>query len=1449
MVRRTFHPGTRAWSVIAPALAATLSAPWSGADAHTNEFITGTPQVCGGSYQTKWGCGTYKLRPEDCVEVHSTYCNNTQSATIPHKNFYLNWNSSIPAPGVSTTVASHACYSTNGAHANNSLLLASGGVSAICLAPKHFMQRPEEDTPNLGPSCPQCGNPINPANGNKFQREQDYRATGPLPLAMERYYNSMDRRATSLGGWRHTYTRALRKDFGTLPMEDAPDVTTLHTTPSAACETGWGTIKSTVMGLAATTATYANDVCTLKEGTRVLATLPVYANNYLAPANPSLVAIVAERADGSSDRFTFDGSSFTPAPGVVATLEQVAAGYRLTDNDVVEEYDSDGVLLSLTTRAGFSQTLTYAGGKLQAVTDSFGRSLTFGYSGAQIVTVTDPDNQQYVYAYDASGRLEKATAPDGTFRKYLYGDTRFPKALTGIEVDNEVRFATWAYDDMGRATLSEHAGGAEAVDLTYNADGTATSVDALAASRTYTFVTVNGKFKSTATVESCGGCGTPSSSTTYDANGFVASRTDFTGNVTIYVHNTRGLEESRTEGFGTSLARTITTQWHATFHKPTQIDEPGRRTVYTYDPATGDRLTQTVTDLATSENRTTTWTYTTHGRVATVDGPRTDVPDVTTYTYYACMTGAECGQVHTITNALGHVTTVTTYDAHGNPLTIQDPNGVTTTLTYDARQRLKTRTVGGATTTFDYDGAGSLDMITLPDGSFLDYAYDNARRLTDIQDNAGNRIHYTLDAKGNRTTEEVFDPANVLKRKHSQVFNALGRLEDIKNAGGQVVRHYAYDDQGNRTDDIAYDDPSQVFDTLNEFDALNRMWRSTAPDGGVTQYGYNERDQLVSVTDPKSLPTVYGLNALGDLKQLTSPDTGVTSYTYDAAGNRKTQLDARGVQVDYSYDALNRLTFVNYPGSAEDVTYTYDSTAQPYGKGRLTGVTDAVGTTVLTYDARGNVTQEQRVIGGSTYTTGYGYDLADRLTSITYPSGRSVGYTRNSLGQVTTVTTTPPGGSPAIVAQGITYLPFGGVKSYVLGNGIVVTRTYDTDYRLQGILDAGSATVQHLDFDYDRRGNVTLRNDLVAAVPEIYGYDPMSRLSAASGAYGTQGYTYDDVGNRLTRTGSAPQMYGYPSNSHRLSSAGTTSFLYDGAGNTTTKGLLALTYNQAGRVATATLGANTVTNTYGANGQRVRKISVGLTPGTTVLHHGPGGQLIAEWIDTGLATSWREYVWLDDLPLAQASTAGLAYIHADQLNTPQKMTDSAQSTVWQASYEPFGGATVTSSGGYSNPLRFPGQYFDAETGLHQNWHRDYDPAIGRYLQSDPIGLEGGINTYAYALGNPITNFDPDGLSPVHVIAVGAIAIARCMRLPSCRARLGKLAKEAYEWCDSKIDCNIKRSPANHKKWPDHPAVDGKYAEHYEINCWIKGKSGSGFHIQIPLPGRTTTDGPTNEWLP
>ena len=453
-----------------------------------------------------------------------------------------------------------------------------------------------------------------------------------------------------------------------------------------------------------------------------------------------------------------------------------------------------------------STTIAPGAGFLIGVADDFGNSLALTYDAQlRIATVTEPGVGTTTYGYDGSSNLASVTHADGTTRGYLYNEQVHtqniarPFSLTGVIDENNSRYATIKYDSSGRVFSTQLAGGAELTTFTYAAGGVSSTVtDALGASRTYSFTKLFSRAKSTGVSRTCTGCSSATSPQSLDANGNVASRTDFNGNVTTYAYDlSRNLETSRTEAFGTPRARTITTAWHSTFRLPTSITEPNRTTSFTHD-ANGNVLTRTVTDTATSAARTWTYTYNAFGRVLTENGPRTDVSDLTTYTYYTCTTGSQCGQLNTITNALGHVTTYNAYNAHGQPTQITDANGLVTGLAYDARQRLTDRCTGatlpacsgGELTHLDYWPTGLLKKVTNPDGSFIEYTYDAAHRLTEIKDGALNKIVYTLDNAGNRTAENTYDPGNALRRTHTRVFNTLKSALEGRERGGHRERHH-----------------------------------------------------------------------------------------------------------------------------------------------------------------------------------------------------------------------------------------------------------------------------------------------------------------------------------------------------------------------------------------------------------------------------------------------------------------------------------------------------------------------------------------------------------------------------------------------------------------------------------------------------------------------------------
>ena len=153
---------------------------------------------------------------------------------------------------------------------------------------------------------------------------------------------------------------------------------------------------------------------------------------------------------------------------------------------------------------------------------------------------------------------------------------------------------------------------------------------------------------------------------------------------------------------------------------------------------------------------------------------------------------------------------------------------------------------------------------------------------------------------------------------------------------------------------------------------------------------------------------------------------------------------------------------------------------------------------------------------------------------------------------------------------------------------------------------------------------------------------------------------------------------------------------------------------------------------------------------TTIFIYDEAGHLLGEYTPSGSLI--EEHIWLNDRPIGVITPNGLYYVQTDQLNTPRAITNSSKQLVWEWSSDPFGTTAPNQNpsglGTFAYNLRFPGQYYDAETGHNYNYFRDYDPTIGRYIESDPIGLAAGINTYAYVKNNPIINKDPTGLKCV-----------------------------------------------------------------------------------------------------
>lgn len=474
------------------------------------------------------------------------------------------------------------------------------------------------------------------------------------------------------------------------------------------------------------------------------------------------------------------------------------------------------------------------------------------------------------------------------------------------------------------------------------------------------------------------------------------------------------------------------------------------------------------------------------------------------------------------------------------------------------------------------------------------------------------------------------------------------------------------------------------------------------------------------------------------MTQVRSPDTGTTDITYDEAGNVATRKTAKGQTTSYSYDALNRIIEASSGVAGESpILYGYDEATSPYGMGRLTSVDDGNGVRRYGYTPEGWLAYETWETHGQSLTTQYQYDGAGLITKITYPSGREVSYTRDLAGDVIEVATTQAGTTTSLASQ-IERAPFGPVTSMVRWNGISESRSLDLNYRVTGI---DATRVHSLVYRYTPDSLISAIDDnLSSSVNQSLGYDAVGRITSAEGLYGVLGYGYDATGNRTSiTTDGLSQSYTINYMNNWLVKTGQTSRSYDANGNLTKQGADTFTYDSQNRLVAATVAGVTAAYTYNHLDQRVTKT---LNGQTRLLIYGLAGNLIEE-LDAATGDVLAEYIWLDGTPLSFAQSGQTYQVHVDHLGTPKALTDASGQVVWKASYSPFGKASITTQGPTFN-LRFPGQYYDAETGLHYNWRRYYDPNTGRYITSDPIGLAGGINTYAYALSNPIGNADPTG---------------------------------------------------------------------------------------------------------
>ncbi|WP_276523954.1 RHS repeat-associated core domain-containing protein, partial [Zooshikella ganghwensis] len=336
--------------------------------------------------------------------------------------------------------------------------------------------------------------------------------------------------------------------------------------------------------------------------------------------------------------------------------------------------------------------------------------------------------------------------------------------------------------------------------------------------------------------------------------------------------------------------------------------------------------------------------------------------------------------------------------------------------------------------------------------------------------------------------------------------------------------------------------------------------------------------------------------------------------------------------------------------------------------------------------------------------------------------------------------------------------------------------------------------VQDLDYTYDPVGNITQINDSNnASYSATYQYDALDRLAQEQGYFGTKKYSFDPVGNRTKREWVTPNTAaeGQPSNSethtqtltykkdsNRLTKVNNQTITTDATGHITENNPLSFTYDARGRIHSISKnGQLQAEYIYNVLGERVLKTRYkGDNKEYSTFHYNTNGQLLVDTLhDQNRKRLSRHYIWLDNMPLAMIEEVyqsngkidrhQVNYIHADHLNAPRRASDTKGNTSWAWYRDAYGEGNVNQDVDGDGKktfiaLRFPGQYYDPESGLFYNYQRYYDSSVGRYTTTDPIGLQGGLNTFAYVEGNPVNRVDPFGevAIAIPVVIVGQLIV-------------------------------------------------------------------------------------------
>jgi RHS repeat-associated protein len=1020
----------------------------------------------------------------------------------------------------------------------------------------------------------------------------------------------------------------------------------------------------------------------------------------------------------------------------------------------------------------------------------------YGFNGNVIRTTKNTWMKTGVFTWTGShilDRLSTSTTTDST---------------TGVTLTR-----TLGYDNYGNMLSDQKTGtgiGTVKTSYTYDSDGNVlTATDPKTNKTTFSYNDSWGWAQST--------CAPPSGSSAY-----LTGVTDALNHVTKYSYDScTGLKATVTD------PNNQATSFHYdALNRLTEQDNPdGGQTTNTYVDTPQNSVTQT-TKITSSVNKSQTTLFDGLHRTSQtqlVDPQGTDYVDVT---YDQLDRKASVSNPYRSTNDSTYGLTSYTYDGLNRTTQVAKPDnsGTTSVVTtqYSGNETIVTDEAGKQRRSFT-DALGRLIEVDEPGpglvpasstGSVTITGYERSTVIYpcgngSCQETIWDGTQFNITVNGHLTQSgcggSSATPSACASTLASSI-NSDANAYVTATANGGVV-NLASKATGTSTNysllATAVDQNTQYFPTGTSFligTSGSTLTGGQAPGPGplslstpmVTQYTYDSFGNLTSVAQELLAARSFAYDALSRLTSATNLESGTVTYTYDLDSNAATKTDARSLTTTYSYDQVNRPTGMTYSNGDHAVTYTYDQSAclgQPacYNIGRRTSMTDAAGSENFAYDKMGRVLTDQRTTNSITKSTVYAYlpYVNGSVNTITYPSGRTVTYSYNSVAQPTSGIDATNGINFATAA---TYAPQGASASVMNGSNLATTFIYND--RLQpcwiyattgtalptNTLCTGTATSGNvLDLKYNfnlgagDNGNVVgITNNRDTTRSQVYTYDALNRIATA-GTVNTSGancwsevFGIDPYANLLSRgpntnggyaTSCAYETpFNYTVNTNnQISSSG---FGYDTAGNLVQTGWGSYAYNAANQMAQAGTGAASTTYLYDGDGNRVEKKVSGAA---TKLYWYAGGNVLDETDGTGNMSNsaFNEYVYFGGKRIARINSGNVFYYVEDHLGTSREIVQAGQSAAcYDADFYPYGGE-ITYTDTCDSTYKFTGKERDplAENGSLDNFGARFNSSgFGRFMSPDPMGImkqklvdPQQWNKYAYVRNNPLRFVDPTGM--------------------------------------------------------------------------------------------------------